>query len=150
MLERFYQALVGVELNATAQHPLVDEIEQAFFAAMDDDFNTPKAISVLFELVNELNKCKQTSPQQASVLATKLVELAGIIGLLQQDPDAFLKGDAKEGELTAEVIEEMIAERVEAKAAKDFAQADLIRERLAEQGVILKDSREGTTWYREG
>ena len=150
MLERFYQALVGVELNETVQYPLVDEIEQAFFAAMDDDFNTPKAISVLFELVNELNKCKQTSPQQASALAAKLVELAGIIGLLQQEPDAFLKGDAKEGELTAEVIEQMIAERVEAKAAKDFAQADLIRERLAEQGVILKDSREGTTWYREG
>ena len=76
--------------------------------------------------------------------------LAGVLGLLQQDPDAFLKGEDKEGELGAAEIETLIEQRAQAKKDRNFADADRIRDELADQGIILKDSREGTTWYREG
>ena len=120
-----------------------------FYEAMDDDFNTPKAISVLFEMVNELNKLKKTSESAAAVFASKIVDLAGILGLLQQNADAFLKGADKEGEIDAAAIEQLIEQRNAAKSNKDYAESDRIRDALVEQGVILKDSREGTSWFRE-
>ncbi|SFG60778.1 cysteine--tRNA ligase [Neptunomonas qingdaonensis] len=155
MLERFYQALNGVSLPKSADESLdagyegAKAFELRFYEAMDDDFNTPKAISVLFEMVNELNKLKKTSESAAVALASKVLELAGILGLLQQNPDAFLKGADKEGEINAAAIEQLIEQRNAAKANKDYAQSDKIRDALAEQGVILKDSREGTSWFRE-
>jgi cysteinyl-tRNA synthetase len=147
MLERFYQALRGVELSGVAPE---NDFDSRFVAAMNDDFNTPKAISVLFELVNELNKAVREKSSDASKLAGQLKRLGGILGLLQQSPDAFLQGEAKEGELTSEAIETLIAQRAQAKKDRDFATADRVRDELAEQGIILKDSREGTSWYREG
>lgn len=147
MLERFYQALQDVE---PVDGEVNNDFEVRFVEAMNDDFNTPKAISVLFELVNELNKATREKSDDASLLASQLKKLGGILGLLQQDPDSFLKGEAKEGELTAEAIEELIQQRAAAKKNKEFSEADRIRDDLAEQGVILKDSREGTSWYREG
>ncbi|WP_415891654.1 cysteine--tRNA ligase [Neptuniibacter sp. PT8_73] len=146
MLERFYQALRGVEISDEAP---ANDFDARFVEAMNDDFNTPKAISVLFELVNELNKATRENSPEAGKLAGQLVRLGSILGLLQQDADAFLKGEDKEGELSSDEIEALIVQRAEAKKAKNFAESDRIRDELAEQGIILKDSREGTTWFRE-
>ncbi|WP_286238349.1 cysteine--tRNA ligase [Neptuniibacter halophilus] len=146
MLERFYQALRGVE---AVDAELDNDFDARFIAAMNDDFNTPKAVSVLFELVNELNKATREGAESAAALAGQLKRLGGILGLLQQDADAFLKGEDKAGELSSDEIEALIEQRAEAKKAKNFAESDRIRDELAAQGVILKDSREGTSWYRE-
>ena len=148
-LERFYQALRGVQV-ADNEGEFGAVYEERFFAAMDDDFNTPKAFAVLFEIVTELNKASREGSETAGQLAAVLKRLGGILGLLQQDPEAFLQGEAKEGELNAEQIEALIEQRADAKKARDFAEADRVRDELAAQGIILKDSREGTTWFREG
>lgn len=147
MLSRFYQALASVE---TVDEPLENDYDERFFAAMDDDFNTPKAFAVLFDLVNELNTRAREDKVIAGRLAAQLKRLGGILGLLQQPADSFLQGDDKEGEITSTEIETQIESRAQAKANKDYAEADRIRQALLEQGVVLKDSREGTTWYREG
>ncbi|WP_299176325.1 cysteine--tRNA ligase [uncultured Neptuniibacter sp.] len=146
MLERFYQALRGVD---AVVGEVDNDFDQRFVDAMNDDFNTPKAVSVLFELVNELNKASREGSESAGHLAAQLKRLGGILGLFQQDADAFLKGEDKEGELSSADIELLISQRAEAKKMRDFAESDRIRDELAEQGIILKDSREGTTWFRE-
>ncbi len=145
-LERFYQALRGV---TPVEGKLENNFQAQFEAAMNDDFNTPKAIAVLFELVNELNSASRQSPELAPALAYQLLSLAGSIGLLQQDPERFLQGEEKAGQISAEQIEDLIAQRKAARANKDFAESDRIRDLLLEQGVVLKDTREGTSWHRE-
>lgn len=148
-LERFYQALKGVAVIPDVAP--AGTYAERFNAAMDDDFNTPKAVAVLFELVNELNTAVRAGQQeQASALAGQLKALGGVLGILQQAPDAFLQGQDKDGEISTADIEALIAARQAARAQKDFAESDRIRDTLADQGVILKDSRSGTTWYREG
>ncbi|MCP8690458.1 cysteine--tRNA ligase [Marinobacterium sedimentorum] len=146
-LERFYQALGSVE-SADAEPD--NDFETRFYAAMDDDFNTPRALAVLFELVSELNRALREGSLEAGKLAAQLKRLGGIIGLLQQNPDAFLKGQDRAGELSAEQIEALILQRKDARSNRDFALSDKIRDDLAAQGVILKDDRSGTSWYREG
>ncbi|MBS98523.1 MAG: cysteine--tRNA ligase [Oceanospirillaceae bacterium] len=147
-LERFYQALrdapEGVEDGDLGAW------EERFQEAMDDDFNTPRAMAVLFDLVSELNKATRDKRDDAASLAALLKRLGAVLGLLQQDPAAFLQGEDRDGEITAEQIEAQIEARNQARRDKDFAEADRIRDTLAEQGVVLKDSREGTSWYREG
>ncbi|WP_432694941.1 cysteine--tRNA ligase [Marinobacterium sp. YM272] len=147
-LERFYQALG--DAPAGTEEGLESDYEERFQQAMDDDFGTPRALAVLFDLVTELNKATREKAPQAGALAALLKRLGGVLGLLQQAPEAFLQGEAREGELSAEDIESAIEARKQAKKDRDFAEADRIRDSLADQGVILKDSREGTTWYREG
>lgn len=146
-LERFYQALRGV---MPVEGMLDNDFDERFYASMDDDFNTPKALAVLFELVTELNKATRENSAEAGLLAAQLKRLASILGLLQQDPDSFLKGEDREGELSSDEIEQLIEQRAQAKKDRDFAAADRIRDELAAQGVVLKDSREGTSWFREG
>ncbi len=111
----------------------------AFRDAMDDDFNTPAALAVLFDLANELNRSR--SPDSAALLRA----LAGTLGVLQQAPRAFLQSGKGLDEAS---ILRLIGERAAAKAARDFAAADQIRNELAGQGVELKDSAHGTTWVR--
>jgi len=111
----------------------------AFKAAMDDDFNTPGALAVLFDLANQVNRDR--SAQDAGLLKA----LGGVLGVLQQAPKAFLQGGAG---LDEAAIEAQIAARAAAKAGRDFAEADRIRKALAEQGIELKDSAAGTTWVR--
>ncbi|SEF78174.1 cysteine--tRNA ligase [Marinobacterium lutimaris] len=147
-LERFYQALNDAPVGS--EEGLDSDYEERFQQAMDDDFGTPRALAVLFDLVTELNKATRENAPQAAAMAALLKRLGGVLGLLQQSPKAFLQGEAREGELSAEEIESAIEARKQAKKDRDFAEADRIRDSLAEQGVILKDSREGTTWYREG
>ncbi|WP_373183637.1 cysteine--tRNA ligase [Halomonas campaniensis] len=155
-LERFYnsleglalegQALVGSESSAGERDR---QFDARFTSAMDDDFNTPEALSVLFDLARELNRAKKESPEQAPALAAELRRLGGILGLLQQDPATFLQGGASDLPLSEEEIQERIDARAAAKKARDFAAADAIRDELAALGIILKDSREGTTWVVE-
>ncbi|WP_261841089.1 cysteine--tRNA ligase [Aliamphritea ceti] len=145
-LDRFYQALNDIVVS----EPETDnDYQQRFNAAMDDDFNTPQAFAVMFELVNELNTAKRENLAKAAALAGQLKQLGGVLGLLQQNPAEFLQGEAKEGELDNAAIEGMIQQRADAKANKDYAESDRIRDELAAQGIILKDSREGTSWFRE-
>ncbi|MCL7930856.1 cysteine--tRNA ligase [Halomonas llamarensis] len=153
-LVRFYTSLEGLALgestpNADAELGSTESIyRERFFAAMDDDFNTPEALSVLFDLVRELNRVRNSEPEQAATFAHELKALAEMLGLLQQSPEAFLKGGQALSLSEAE-IEAKISERALAKANKDFAKADAIRDELTTQGIVLKDSREGTTWVVE-
>lgn len=136
-LTRLYTALRGVDVaegSVDWDHPQAAKFKQA----MDDDFNTPEAIAVLFELANELNKDKSSST------GALLKHLAAVIGLLQRDPEQFMQGDAH----SALDIEGMITARIAAKSAKNYAEADRIRAALAQAGIILEDSPQGTTWRR--
>ncbi|WP_418132562.1 cysteine--tRNA ligase [Variovorax sp. 375MFSha3.1] len=108
-----------------------------FKAAMDEDFGTPEAIAVLFELAGEVNRTK--SPETAGLLKA----LAASLGILQGDPRAFLQAGSTLDDAT---IQAKIDARAAAKAAKNFAEADRIRQELLEQGIVLKDSPTGTTW----
>lgn len=139
-LRRLYTALEGV-IPAGGELDWSHPQAQRFCAEMNEDFNTPGAFAVLFELVNELNR--QKSPELAALVRG----LGGTLGLLQQEPQRFLQAGQAGGLGQAE-IEQVIAERAAAKQAKDFALADQLRQRLLAQGVELKDSSQGTTWVR--
>jgi cysteinyl-tRNA synthetase len=139
-LERFYNALLSVAVGEVKD--INNDYSARFHAAMDDDFNTPVAIAVLFDLVRDLNKA--TGEEQA-ILAGQLRYLAGVLGCLQSDPQSFLQSGAGD---EAEWIEEMIQKRAEAKKAKDFATADAVRDELVAKGIVLKDGPEGTTWSK--
>ena len=115
---------------------------------MDDDFNTAGAIAVLHAVANDINHYRREGDEEAAKRsAAVLVRLGAVLGLLQQNPEAFFQADTG-SELTAEDIEAMIQARADARKAKDFAEADRIRDDLLEKGIILDDSREGTTWRR--
>jgi cysteinyl-tRNA synthetase len=137
-LTRLYTALRGIEItDITIDWSLPQAAK--FKAAMDDDFNTPEAIAVLFELANDLNKDK------SAATAALLKQLAAIIGLLQRDPESFMQGETGDSNLD---IEGLISARIAAKTAKNYAEADHIRKTLADAGIILEDSPQGTTWRR--
>lgn len=136
-LKRLYTAL-DLVAPAKVQVDWTNAYAARFKAAMDEDFGTPEAVAVLFELAAEVNRSK--SPEVAGLLKA----LGACLGLLQADPESFLKAGA-EGVDTA-AIEVQISARAEAKAAKNWAEADRIRKELLEQGIVLKDSAAGTTW----
>ena len=148
-LTRLYTALEGVDTDAIASSE-ASPYRERFTQVMDDDFNTPEALAVMFELAREVNRAKQEQPDEAARLGGELKQLGAILGLLQQAPQIFLKGTQQQGmPLSESEIEAKIAQRIEAKANKDFAQADAVRDELAALGIILKDSREGTSWVLE-
>ena len=142
-LERLYTALRGCELVELSED---DSYVQAFKEAMNDDFNTPGALAVLFELAREINKAKGENPEEANRLASRLKQLAGVLGLLEQDPEAFLQGGADNDEVAE--IEALIKQRNEARATKDWAKADEARDKLTQMGIVLEDSANGTTWRK--
>jgi cysteinyl-tRNA synthetase len=113
---------------------------QRFKAAMDDDFGTPEAVAVLFELANEVNRGN-------AGLALQLRALGGVLGILQRDPQMFLQSGSDKGPTEGE-IRALIEARLAARKAKDFSEADRIRTQLAAQGVVLEDAASGTTWRR--
>jgi cysteinyl-tRNA synthetase len=160
-LTRLYTALRG--LSVVAPDPNESSYTDAFHAAMSDDFNTPEAIAVLFELARDINKSRDNDPDGAAVQAACLRQLGEILGLLQSDPDEYLKGhhviNVDSGELTLtghpvtvsvsdEKIEKMIEERLEARKQKNWAEADRIRDELDALGILLEDGATGTSWRR--
>ncbi|WP_314042470.1 cysteine--tRNA ligase [Kingella denitrificans] len=141
-LARLYNALGNVQAAEFAVREDANDYTRRFFAAMDDDFNTAEAMSVLFELANEANKTGSTE------LAGCLKALGGTLGLLQDDPQHFLQSGGEEGGLSADEIEALIAQRKTARETKNWAESDRIRDLLAEHKILLKDGADGTTWTR--
>ncbi|HBM08741.1 cysteine--tRNA ligase [Pseudomonas sp. Choline-3u-10] len=141
-LERFYTALRGLP-EASAEGG--DTFVARFGEAMDDDFNSPEACAVLFEMVREINRLRDTDMQAASGLAAQLKALASVLGILQIDPDTFLQAGV-EGKVDATQVEALIAARLQARAEKNWAESDRIRDQLTAMGVVLEDGKGGTTW----
>ena len=144
-LERLYTALRGLPVAEAAGG---EEYMARFQAAMNDDFNTPEAYSVLFDLARELNRVKGEGAAAAAGLAGRLRQLGGVLGLLEQDPEAFLKGAVGDEDEVVE-IEALIKARNDARAAKDWPAADAARNRLTEMGIVLEDGPQGTSWRRK-
>ncbi len=145
---RLYTALRGITVATEAS---ATDYTVRFKQAMDDDFNTAVAVAVLFDMARELNKIKNNDAELAAQLAGELKELSSVLGILQGDPDEFLKATdgAQDDGLTELDIEEFIAQRVAAKQNKEWALADKIRDDLKFQGIVLEDVATGTSWRRE-
>lgn len=147
-LQRFYHAIRGVPAHADSVDLTKSSVYQAFVAAMSDDFNSREAIASLYSLVDQINAAKEAQDiQLAAYLVAELRGFGEILGVLQENADAFLQAGG-EGGISAEQIESLIADRTQAKLDKDYAKADQIRTDLAAQGIQLDDSREGTSWRR--
>ena len=142
-LDRLYGALRRAKSLQRAE----DTISHGVAAALSDDLNTPEALARLHALAHELNT--QGDPEQAALTKAALLDSGYLLGLLQQDPEAWFRGSADGEGPPPEEIEMLIAARKAARQAKDFAEADRIRDALAEQGVLLEDGPQGTTWRRK-
>jgi cysteinyl-tRNA synthetase len=143
-LRRLYTALDGIDVPANTAVDWAHPQAAAFRAAMDEDFNTPLALAVLFELASEINRSR------AVATAALLKVLGGVLGVLQQSPRAYMQAAQDGSALDASAIESLIAQRQAAKQTKNFAEADRIRAELTAMGVDLKDSASGTTWVAAG
>ena len=144
-LDRLYTSIHDVDISDEGEVAKSSHTEQ-FQQAMDDDFNVPEALAVLFDLAKAVNKAKETGDQERiKLLVNELVHLSKPLGLLQQDPEVFLKSgvNVKESE-----IEALIDKREKARDSGDYSAADGIRDQLFEQNIILEDSKEGTFWRR--
>ena len=143
MLDRLYGAVRGVDVTdgvrASAEPP------EALVAALEDDVNTPRALAEFFALSKTLNKAVDVGEKQN--LAAAMYAAGDLMGLLQSDPEEWFAGDV-DGELSADEIEALIAKRNAARAAKDFAIADAVRDQLAAAGIRIEDGADGTSWRR--
>ncbi len=143
-LLKLYTALRGIEIGKA---PEQSAYKDRFIAAMDDDYNTPAAIAVLHELSVEVNKARDAGGDSLGELAAILVELGNVLGLLEHNVDEFFQGDA-DG-LAAAEIDALVAQRNQARADKNWAEADRVRDELKDQGIVIEDGAGGTSWRRE-
>lgn len=144
-LERLYTALRGVKVNTEVDISLGDYLGN-FKHAMDDDFNVPKALAVLFDIAKQLNKLDKQSAE-AQDYAGLLVKLGNVLGILENNAETFLQGGSQDDEFTAKV-DALIARRIAARADKNWAEADAVRDALSAMGVALEEGKEGTTWRK--
>lgn len=146
-LERLYTALRGTD--STVAPAGGEQFKARFLEAMNDDFNTPEAYSVLFDMVREINRLKSEDMMAASALAAEMRILASVLGLLEQDPEQFLQSGAQADEGEVAKIEALIQQRIDARKSKDWALADFARGQLTDMGIVLEDNAEGTIWRRK-
>jgi cysteinyl-tRNA synthetase len=144
-LTRLYTALREVPPGAALQD---SEYQRRFASALDDDFNTAEALAVLFELARELNRAREAGVAEATRLAATLVQLGERLGILQADPDQYLRGQPAQAGLPDADIEARIQARLDARARKDWAEADRIRDELQAAGIQLEDGAGTTRWRR--
>jgi len=145
-LSRLYTALRDTTI--TEMNEDSKEYIQRFEEAMNEDFNTAEAMSVLFDLANQINKLKTSDSVKASALAATLKHLGDILGLLQDDPESYLKSGGSSDGLDDKTIDSLITQRAQAKADKNWGEADRIRDELKEQGIELEDKGGETSWRR--
>lgn len=146
-LTRLYTALRGS--SSVAVVDFGQQYRQAFADAMDDDFNTAEAMAVLFDLAKETNRLREAGQAQADQAASLLQELAGVLGLLQDNPEEYLQSaPQQDGALSAEEIDDLLAQRQQARADKNWAESDRIRDLLQEQGIVVEDTAKGAIWRR--
>jgi cysteinyl-tRNA synthetase len=143
MLDRLYGAVQGIDVPTDIR--AAADVPESLVAALEDDLNSPKAMAEFFALARSLNKA--TDEDTKVQLAAQMYACGDLMGLLQTDPDSWFAGHV-EGNLSSDDIESLIAKRNAAKANRDFATADAIRDQLSEAGVTIQDSRDGTTWRR--
>jgi len=148
-LTTLYQALLGVDIADDDTLDEQSDYTKRFEQAMDDDFNTPMAISVLFDMSHELNRLKAGNRVQAGILAAQLKKLAEILGLLENDAQQFLQGSTSEGGLADDDINSLIEQRVIAKQEKNWSECDRIRDVLDAEDILLEDTAQGTRWRRK-
>ncbi|ABM03925.1 cysteinyl-tRNA synthetase [Psychromonas ingrahamii 37] len=146
-LERLYNSVRDLTFSKDTPLDKTNLHYQQFIKAMDDDFNTPGALAVLFDLAKEINRLKQSNIKQASLSAGLLVTLANVLGLLNQSAEQFLQGDEKNEEVA--MIEALIKQRNDARQNKDWASADSARDKLAALKIVLEDGPGGTTWRKQ-
>ena len=151
-LGRLYTAIRDHDVSS-AKDLANSRFEKAFQAAMNDDFNTPEAMSVLFDLARECNRVAKSgeagAEQNAAQLARLLVRLGGVLGLLQGDPETFLQSGSADAEVDADAIDALVAQRRQARADKDWALADEIRDKLTAMDVVVEDGADGSRWRIE-
>ena len=146
-LEKFYIALRGLP---DADKPINSEFEKRFIAAMDDDFNTPEALAVLFDLTKEINKLREHSLQEAASLGSLLKYLWQTLGLFNSQPEDFLQSLSNTAnDIDISKVEKLISDRNNARKNKDWQKADQIRFELDKLGIILEDAAGVTTWRKK-
>ncbi|MBA2815288.1 cysteine--tRNA ligase [Candidatus Pantoea persica] len=146
-LERLYTALRHTDRSVASAGG--EAFDARFRAAMNDDVNTPEAYSVLFDMAREVNRLKGENHDAANALAAKLREMANVLGILQQDPELFLQSGAQADADDVAEIEHWVQARADARKEKNWAQADIARDKLNELGVIVEDGPQGSTWRRK-
>ena len=142
-LERLYLVLREFNLKENIK-PASSRFRERFLSSMNDDFNTPEALAVLFEIAREINRIKNENEEEAKMLAYELREEAAILGLLTEEPSNFLQKSSKE--IDVKRIEMLIQQRVLARLEKDWKQADKIRDELFALGVVIEDAEGKTRW----
>ena len=143
-LTRLYTALRGLPITDSN----IDNIfSEKLNAAMNDDFNSPVAMAVLFDIAREINRLRaENNVKQAAILGGQLKSLGALFGILQMDPDIFLKGD--QDDAFSQTVTDLITKRNAARQAKNWAEADRVRGVLTDMGVVIEDSAGNTTWRR--
>lgn len=145
-LSGLYTALRGLDIAETKIDLATSPFTQRFTNAMDDDFNTPEAVAVLFDLAHEINRLKKANDLKAATEhGAVLKQLGGVLGILQHNPAQFLQGDV---DIDPAEIERLIQQRNQARQAKDWAMADKVRDQLQAMGVVLEDGAGGTIWRK--